>query len=254
VFFECAVCHCSGNLLKSQAFLQRIAAGSCPSQSSHHCIATEPLPNIREQCPDIRSFSAGNRQCCSLLRFVKSVQRNSINVHSTGGTFDGFALSCEFIQPFSVDGNRRIHGWQLGNIAEKLRQYGTKCCFCDVLFRIVLQGLSPDVERIGCLAKNNGCLIGLVLIRQDVAGFCCSSDQNWQYARCHWVECSCVSEPFHMQNATQLSDDIERGKILRFIHTENAVHDSAKLLSTAVCSCCMTDSAVPSMRQPAALM
>ena len=72
--FQRTFLHHLRNLLKGICLLQAVTACHRAPQLRQNSAAVQCMPDVRQQRPDIRAFSAGNRQHSRLLCFVKGIQ------------------------------------------------------------------------------------------------------------------------------------------------------------------------------------
>ena len=212
------------HLLKCIALFQRKAACLCPAQCRHHGTAAQCFSDVAEQCADIGALAAGNRQFRGLLVFVPCFQHNGIYLYCPCRTFDHNAPSCQFVQTCSLHRNRGVHRRHLLDRSHKLREHCVQCLFCHVHFRIDSRAGAPDIFCVGFPAELYRSTIHFRLIGQNVTGTGCLSHQHRQHTGCHRIQRSGMSQPPHMQNATQLADDIKRCELRGFLHAENPLH------------------------------
>ena len=257
MLYQCShpaeLCH----LLKRIALFQCETMRHRPAERRHHSAAAQRPADIRQQGTDIRSLAAGHRQHRRLLFLVPFFQGDVIHLHRPRRAVDHDTLSCQLIEPLSLDGDRRIHGRDLLDLSQKPGNYFVQHFLCHVHLRIRRCPDSPHIFGVGLPAELYRRTIRLGLIRQDIAGTCCLSHQHRQHTGRHRVQRPRVSQPPHMQNTTQLADHVKGGEFRGLIHAEYTLHCvqiHALLHSFCTASSRMlrTSSAVPQTWHPAA--
>ena len=206
------------------------------------------------QSPDISSLAACNRKTYHRKIHLKDLYL--IKADRAGFSLDGLAFSCEFVQLLSIYLECGVHRRNLLLLSKETLNHSFYFFFRNS-DRLFIQNRSCHILCICLDPEVKKCLVGLALFGQKIDQPGRSAENNRKDSLRIRVQCSGMTDLFHVEDPTKFCDHIMRSVAFLFANDQNSVHyasSSQNCFSISAVRLLITSYMEPSRSQPAALV